>query len=92
MIQYREEPWIKAAECLSIGVEAFYPGMGDDWLTAKAVCLNVCKVRAQCLDYAMRTEAGQDRKSRWGIYGGLSPQARKRYEPEWLAEQEGDAA
>ena len=65
MTQYRAEPWIKAAECLSIGVEAFFPGVGEDWQSAK---------------------------TRWGIYGGLSPQARKRYEPEWLAEQEGSAA
>lgn len=87
MNQYREEPWVSSAACLSIGVEAFYPSPGDDWNVVKAVCLTACQVRPSCLDYAMRMESGVDRKSRWGVYGGLSPSARKKYEPQWLAEQ-----
>ena len=89
---YREEPWIASARCLSIGVEAFFPSPGDDWAPVKAVCLTVCPVRLQCLDYAMRMEEGQDHKTRHGVYGGLGPLERKRYEPAWLAEQIGGAA
>lgn len=89
---YREEPWIASAQCLSIGHEPFFPETGDDWNPPKSVCLNACTVRLQCLDYAMRMELGQDYKTRWGIYGGLSPMARKRYEREWLAEQIEGAA
>jgi hypothetical protein len=89
---YREEPWIASAECLSIGVEAFFPVPGDDWNVVKAICLTACPVRLQCLDYAMRMESGQDHKTRWGVYGGLSPSARKKYEREWLAGQVEGAA
>ena len=92
MSPYREEPWIASAQCLSIGVEPFFPGKGDDWNPVKTVCLTACSVRLQCLDYAMRMESGQDYKTRWGVYGGLSPTARKRYEPQWLAEQVEGAA
>jgi hypothetical protein len=89
---YREEPWTTSAGCLSIGVEPFFPAKGDDWNPVKAVCLTGCPVRLQCLDYAMRMEAGQDRKARWGLYGGMSPSARKEYEQQWLAEQIEGAA
>lgn len=92
MIPYREEPWMKAAECTSIGTEVFFPEIGENWNPPKSVCRTVCKVRLQCLDYAMRMEAGVDHKNRFGVYGGLGPLSRKKYEPEWLAEQEGDAA
>jgi hypothetical protein len=37
-------------------------------------------------------ESGQDHKTRWGVYGGLSPSARKKYEREWLAGQVEGAA
>jgi hypothetical protein len=92
MNQYREEPWVSSAACLSIGTAPFFPDKGDDWNATKSVCLTACTVRLQCLDYAMRMEAGVDRKSRWGVYGGLSPSARKKYEPQWLAEQIEGAA
>lgn len=87
MSLYREEPWIASAECLSIGMEPFFPARDDDWNQIKAVCLSVCSVRLQCLDYAMRMEQGQDHKTRFGIYGGCGPLARKKYEHQWLAEQ-----
>lgn len=89
---YREEPWTAAAGCLSIGTEPFFPIPGDDWNTVKSVCLTACSVRLQCLDYAMRMEEGQDHKTRFGIYGGLGPLGRKRYELEWLADQIEGAA
>jgi hypothetical protein len=52
------------------------------------VCLTQCPVSLQCLDYAMRMEAGASSKTRMGIWGGLTPGKRKKYEREWLAEQE----
>jgi WhiB family redox-sensing transcriptional regulator len=89
---YREEPWVAAAECLSIGTSVFFPSKGEDWNAAKVVCATVCRVRLQCLDYAMRMEMGQDHHFRAGIFGGLGPLARTRYEPQWLAEQIEGAA
>jgi hypothetical protein len=89
---YRKEPWTADAECVSIGTAAFFPTKDDDWNVVKSVCLNVCPVRLQCLDYAMRMELGQDHKTRHGVYGGLGPLGRKKHEPEWLAGQIGGAA
>lgn len=89
---YREEPWTAAAGCLSIGVEPFFPAKGDDWKPPKAVCFNACPVRLQCLDYAMRMEMGISHHFRAGVFGGLGPLARARYEPQWLAEQIEGAA
>jgi WhiB family redox-sensing transcriptional regulator len=88
---YREEPWITSAKCVSIGVEVFFPARDDDWNQIKSVCLN-CPVRLQCLDYAMRMEEGQDHKTRFGVWGGLDPLARRKHEPEWLAGQIEGAA
>ena len=92
MSLYREEPWVSSAQCLSIGTEPFFPSKGDDWNTVKAICLTSCKVRLQCLDYAMRMELGQDQHFRAGVFGGLGPLARAKHEPEWLAEQAEGAA
>lgn len=89
--QYREEPWIEAAVCKSIGGEAFFPKPGEDWKAPMNVCLTRCPVRAQCLDYAMRMEIGQDSKTRFGVWAGLSPVKRKKYEKQWLAERESAA-
>ena len=68
------------------------PDDGEDRQTPKAICLNRCPVRELCLDYAMRREQGKSTSYRWGIFGGLSPAKRTKYEPEWLAEQEVSAA
>lgn len=92
MTIYREEPWTSHAQCRSIGVDAFYPAKGDDWNVTKAVCLTSCSVRLQCLDYAMRMELGISHHFRAGIFGGLGPLARAKYEPQWLAEQVEGAA
>jgi hypothetical protein len=85
---YKSEPWMESAACLSIGTESFFPEIGEDWHSPRRVCNQVCTVRLQCLDLAMRTEAGTSLHARAGLWGGLSPLERKRYEAEWLAEQE----
>ncbi len=88
--QYREEPWIQHATCRSIGSAAFFPEIGEDWQQATKVCAQ-CPVRLQCLDYAMRMEAGASSKTRMVIWGGMTPGRRKRYEAAWLAEREAAA-
>jgi WhiB family transcriptional regulator, redox-sensing transcriptional regulator len=60
--------------------EAWFPNATrfrpDDvvYAEARATC-NPCPVREECLRYALRTERG-DRKSRSGMYGGLTPAER----------------
>lgn len=89
--RYQAEPWIEYADCRSIGTDAFYPEMGDSWTEAIEVC-EACPVRLLCLDYAMRSEIDRPAKHRFGIFGGLKPHQRKKHEPDWLAEQQGEIA
>lgn len=87
------EPWTLEATCSSTG-DAFFPEYGaghDEWDYLRSVCLNRCPVLVDCRDWVMRTELGQDYKTRYGVAAGMSPLQRKKYEPEWLAEQ-GSAA
>jgi hypothetical protein len=84
--------WVQHAACLEVGTDAFFPvGLEDDWVTPRRVCMESGSVRLLCLDRIMRLEHGQDRKTRHGIIGGLSPLERKAYELDWLAENEGAA-
>ena len=82
------EPWTEHATCRSIGPTVFYPEIGDSWVEAVKVCTTVCPVRLLCLDYAMRNEVGRAVAHRHGVFGGLKPYERKKYEPEWLAGNE----
>ena len=64
------------ALCAQIDPDLWYPDPGDAHAaqTAAAVC-RTCPVRADCLDYAMATEA---QGGRHGVWGGLTPTARDR--------------
>ena len=86
------EPWTEFASCREVGGDSWYPEDREDRQTPKAICLNRCPVRLQCLDYAMRREQGVSESYRWGIFGGLSPAKRAKYEAQWLAEQAVSAA
>jgi hypothetical protein len=79
------EDWTESATCRSIGYEVFYPTLGETWAEPIRVCKTRCPVRLQCLDYAMRTELGVPAHHRAGVYGGLKPYQRVKYEAEWLA-------
>lgn len=88
------EPWVQSAACRTIGFDAFFPEYGashEDWDAVRAICLNRCPVLADCRDWVMRTELGNDHKTRFGVTAGMSPLERKKYEPQWLAEQPGAA-
>lgn len=83
------EPWTEFATCRSIGPTVFYPEEKDDkWAEAISVCQTSCPVRLQCLDYAMRNELGRPVAHRHGVWAGLKPHQRRKYEAEWLASQE----
>lgn len=67
--------WRHEAACYGEDLDLFFPvGVAGPavWQVsrAKAICED-CPVRAQCLEYALRT--GQDH----GIWGGLTPQERR---------------
>jgi WhiB family transcriptional regulator, redox-sensing transcriptional regulator len=63
--------WQDLALCAETDPEAFFPEKGGSVREAKRVCRS-CEVRAECLEYALRHDI------RFGIYGGMSPQERRR--------------
>lgn len=66
-----DEAWQNRALCAETDPEAFFPEKGGSVREAKRVCRN-CEVRAECLSYAIETN------QRFGIWGGLSRQERRR--------------
>lgn len=63
--------WVHQAACVGLAPDLFHPTRGEHAGHAQAVCAS-CPVRNECLNWALRT--GQE----FGIWGGLSEQARKR--------------
>ena len=61
------QPWMHEAECVG-SWELFYPD--HDPGPAKRICC-ACRVRGQCLAYALRTG------ERHGIWGGMTPGERR---------------
>lgn len=87
-----QETWTEFATCRSIGPTVFYPEeKGEQWREAIKICMTSCPVRLLCLDYVMRTEFGKDSHHRHGVWAGLKPYHRVKYEAEWLAGQESAA-
>ena len=67
--------WIQRALCRDVDPDIFFPvGTSGPALEqaqrAKAICAS-CKVRAQCLDWALAT--GQDS----GVWGGMDEEERR---------------
>ncbi|MFI6681911.1 WhiB family transcriptional regulator [Kribbella sp. NPDC050470] len=82
---------MRDAACREIGTLAFYlePGAAhEDWDYLRNVCKTRCPVLQECRDRVMRMELGECYKTRFGVSAGMSPLERKKYEPQWLAEQE----
>lgn len=65
------EDWRERALCQQTDPEAFFPERGGSASKAKAVC-GRCDVRAECLAYAL------DTGEKFGIWGGLSEQERRK--------------
>lgn len=65
--------WEERAACRGTDTEAFYPEQNDRRTErlAKRVC-GRCMVRRECLAHALRLD------EQFGIWGGLTPGARKR--------------
>jgi WhiB family transcriptional regulator, redox-sensing transcriptional regulator len=63
--------WRLAAACRDMDPGIFFPCSGEDQEGAKSVCRG-CRVRGECLDYALTTH--QDH----GIWGGTGERERLR--------------
>lgn len=64
------------AVCGQTDPDAFFPESGANVREAKRLCNLVCEVREECLTWAL------DNDQRWGVWGGTSPQERKRMKRE----------
>ena len=63
--------WQLEARCAQTDPDAFFPDRGRSAQDAKKVCED-CAVREKCLDWAI------EHNERFGIWGGLSQQERKK--------------
>lgn len=66
-----EEAWLGDALCKGSDPEWWHPPRGASLAAQKAVCAE-CTVRAECLEYAMRTHQTV------GVWGGTSERERRR--------------
>lgn len=70
--------WVSRAACKGMaddGNDAFFPENAGIPRAALAVCER-CPVRGECLNTALRIEAG--RAARFGVWGGMTPKQRER--------------
>lgn len=63
---------MKTAACRHVDTDVFFVERGASTRRAKAICGN-CPVRAACLEYAI------EYRLPFGIYGGLTPRARRQW-------------
>lgn len=68
------QDWRHRAGCRDQDPELFFPLPGDERgvAAAKRVCRRACPVTNACLEYAL--SAGEDH----GVFGGLTPEERRR--------------
>ncbi len=72
LLPRRQAPaWQRAANCLGVDPDLFFPERGGSTREAKEVCRG-CVVRQECLQYAL------DNSEKFGIWGGLSERERRR--------------
>ena len=62
--------WMDDALCKEVGGDFWFPDKGQPVRQARRVCA-ACPVRAECLEYAL------EHSEAWGIWGGLSVEARR---------------
>lgn len=66
-----QPPWMLDGNCIGTDPDMFFPTRGESTNDAKQCCVG-CRVRTECLDYAMVNKLG------FGVWGGLSERERKR--------------
>lgn len=63
--------WRERALCAQTGPELFFPEAGRTTRDAKRICC-ACEERVACLEYALAHD------ERFGVWGGLSEEERRR--------------
>jgi WhiB family redox-sensing transcriptional regulator len=67
--------WTARAACRYADPEMFFGEQGTTFKVAKKLCAP-CVVKNQCLLLALEIEGGTSRQSRYGVFGGLTPDER----------------
>lgn len=62
--------WREHRACVGVDPEVFFPDVGRNAATAKAICAS-CSVQAECLRYAL------ENREEYGVWGGLAPWERQ---------------
>ena len=70
--------WSDQAACRGTDTEIFYPANAEEEAEALSICAT-CPVRAQCLEYAIHN------RETYGIWGGATPEQRRRMRRERAA-------
>ena len=71
MFEFLDQFWRMDALCAQTDPELFFPEVGERAPAAKAICAR-CPSREPCLAWSL------DNRERYGIWGGLSADERKR--------------
>lgn len=66
--------WQKDASCAEIGGDFWHPDKGGSIAEAVSICQG-CRVRVECLTFALRHHATV---GRFGVWGGTSERERRR--------------
>ena len=74
-VAYAGDNWRDDALCAQTDPEVFFLEKGGSPAAAREICA-ACPVTAACLEAAMTAESGYGRMRRFGIYGGVAPEAR----------------
>lgn len=71
LVQSQTDQFKERGLCAQTDPEAFFPEKGDSNRDAKRICAR-CDVKAECLEWAL------DNDERYGVWGGLSENERKK--------------
>ena len=70
--------WTQRAACRGTDTDIFFPASPEEEAEALSICAT-CPVRAQCLEHAIRN------RETYGIWGGMTPEQRRRVRRERAA-------
>ncbi len=73
-MKINRDNWRDYAACAEVGGDAWFPEKGEPIGAARNICLNVCPVRAECLDEALSNPSTHGRH---GVWGGTSERERR---------------
>jgi hypothetical protein len=87
-----DRTWMQQALCAQIDMDMHFPRSNALKPREPVAVCRACSVLANCREYVMTLEVGFAQSRRVGVWAGMYPNERIKYEPQWLAEQVEGAA